>query len=177
MPYDARRELLDVYGHNITTLRALIRDLPDHVIRVQGTGSERWSILEIICHLRDTEQRTFGRVQQMINEDAPLFDGLDADALARESDYQSQSQDEALEVFEHTRREQIAYLNELSNEEWTRTAIHEQAGEITVQSLTAHMAAHDCVHMAQISRRIQETRSDTSARRRQVIDRTVKSDP
>lgn len=159
MSYDVRRDLLDVYGHNVTTLRTLVGGLPDNVIRLQGTGSELWSILEVVCHLRDTEKRTFGRVQQMVNEDQPRFDGLDADALARESDYQSQSLEDALDAFAQSRQGHIAYLEKLSDEQWTRTAIHEQAGEITVQSLTAHMAAHDSVHMAQISRRILETRS------------------
>ncbi len=159
MPYDVRGELLDVYGHNLTTLRTLIRDLPDDVVRLQGEGSELWSILEIICHLRDTEQRAFDRVRLMIEEDRPFLSGYDPDTVARESNYQSQSLDDALDAFETLRREQIAFLQTLNEDQWSRSAVHEEAGDISVQSLTAHMAAHDCVHMAQISRRIQETRS------------------
>lgn len=159
MPYDVRKELLEVYGHNLTTLRTLIRDLPDDVIRLQGEGSELWSILEIICHLRDTEQRAFDRVKLMTTEDRPFLSGYDPDTVARESDYQSQSLDDALNAFEQLRREQITFLEHLEDDQWSRTAEHEEVGEITVQSLTTHMAAHDCVHMAQISRRIQETRS------------------
>jgi uncharacterized damage-inducible protein DinB len=159
MPHDVRGELLEVYGHNLTTLRTLIRDLPEDIIKLQGEGAERWSILEIICHLRDTEQRAFDRIRQMTAEDRPFLAGYDPDTVARESDYQSQSLDDALDAFERLRREQIAFLQGLTDEQWGRTAEHEEVGEITVQSLTAHMAAHDCVHMAQISRRIQETRS------------------
>jgi uncharacterized damage-inducible protein DinB len=159
MPYNVRNELLEVYGHNLTTLRTLIRDLPEDVLKLQGEGTERWSILEIVCHLRDTEQRAFDRVRQMTMEDRPFLSGYDPDTVARESDYQSQSLDDALDTFERLRREQITFLEQLDSHQWSRTAEHEEAGEITVQSLTAHMAAHDCVHMAQISRRIQETRS------------------
>jgi hypothetical protein len=158
MPYNVRAELLEVYGHNPTTLRALIRDLPDDVIKKQGTGSEKWSILEIVCHLRDTEERAFGRVKRMVDEDRPWLDGYDPDTVAIESDYQSQSLDAALDAFENTRQEQIAYLQRLSDEGWGRVAVHEEVGEISVQDLTAHMAMHDCVHLAQISRRIQEMR-------------------
>jgi hypothetical protein len=158
MPYDERRELLEVYGHNPTTLRTLIQDLPEETIRLQGTGSELWSILEIVCHLRDTEERAFARVQRMVNEDRPFLTGYDPDTVAREFDYQSQDLDEALDAFERTRRVQIAYLQGLSEDGWRRTAEHEEVGEITVHSLTTHMALHDSVHLAQISRRIQETR-------------------
>ena len=156
MPYNERQELLDVYGHNPTTLRTLIRDLPEDTIKRQGTGDELWSILEIVCHMRDTERRAFARVQQMVNEDRPFLTGYDPATVAVESDYQSQSLYDALDAFESTRREQIAYLQGLTEEQWRRTAEHEEVGEITVQSLTNHMAMHDCVHMAQISRRIQE---------------------
>jgi uncharacterized damage-inducible protein DinB len=156
VPYDARGELLEVYGHNPTTLRTLIRDLPDDAIKKQGTGSERWSILEIVCHLRDTEQRAFARVRRMVEEDRPFMEGYDPDKLADESDYQSQSLDAALNAFEMERAAQIEYLNGLNEDRWKRTGLHGEVGEITVQDLTAHMAAHDSVHLAQISRRILE---------------------
>jgi hypothetical protein len=156
MPYNERAELLEVYGHNPTTLRALVQDLPDETIKLQGTEDELWSILEIVCHLRDTEERAFGRVKRMVNEDRPVLSGYDPATVAIDSDYQSQSLDDALNAFERTRREQIEYLRGLTDEQWQRTAEHEEVGEITVQSLTTHMALHDSVHLAQISRRIQE---------------------
>jgi hypothetical protein len=159
MPYNAKQELLEVYGHNPTTLRTLVHGLSDDELRKQGTGDELWSILEVVCHLRDTEQRAFARVQQMVWEDRPFLSGYDPAKVAIESDYLSQSLDEALDTFEGARREQIAYLQELADEQWSRTAEHEEVGEITVLSLTNHMALHDSVHFAQISRRIQELRS------------------
>jgi uncharacterized damage-inducible protein DinB len=158
MPYNVRGELLEVYGHNPTTLRTLIRDLPEEVIKKQGSGSEKWSILEIVCHLRDTEERAFGRVRRIVDEDRPWMDGYDPDTVAIESDYQSQSLEDALAAFEKTRQEQIEYLRNLDDEGWQSAGVHEEVGEITVQDLTAHMAAHDCVHLAQISRRINECR-------------------
>lgn len=159
MPYNERGELLDVYGHNPTTLRTLVQDLPAKSIRKQGTGDELWSILEVVCHLRDTEQRAFGRIKQMVNEECPYLTGYDPATVAVESDYQSQSIDDALDAFEQTRREQIEFLRGLTDDQWQRTANHEEVGEITVQSMTTHMALHDSVHLAQISRRIQELRS------------------
>jgi hypothetical protein len=157
MPYNERTELLEVYGHNSTTLRALVQGLPDETIKLQGTDDELWSILEIVCHLRDTEERAFGRVKRMVNEDRPFLSGYDPATVAIESDYQSQSLDDALDAFERIRREQIEYLRGLTDEQWKCTAEHEEVGEITVQSLTTHMALHDSVHLAQISRRIQHT--------------------
>jgi hypothetical protein len=160
MPYNERQELLAVYGHNPVTLRTLVRDLSGEQIRQQGTGSELWSILEIVCHLRDTEESTLARVQMMVEEDHPAVEKLDAEGLAIESDYQSQSLDDALDAYERTRHAQIEYLKGLTDDQWQRTAEHDQRGEITIQSLTTHMALHDSVHFAQISRRIRELRNE-----------------
>ena len=157
MPYDVRGELLDVCEHNLTTLRALVRDLPEEIVTATGSGSERWSVLEIVCHLRDGEERALARVKRMVEEDSPPAAGFDPVALAEAGDYQSQSFDEALDAFEELRREHLAYLSSLSDEQWMRTAEHDELGSITVQDMAAHMAGHDCVHMAQISRRILET--------------------
>lgn len=159
MPFDARGDVLNACGHNLTTLRTLIRDLPEEAIRCQGEGSERWSILDIICHLRDTEQDALHRVTRMTTEDRPDLPDFDPEAVERESDYQSQSLDDALDAFERFRLAQIEFLQGLTDEQWDSPADDDYFGEITVQTLIAHMAAHDCVHMAQISRRIQETRS------------------
>jgi uncharacterized damage-inducible protein DinB len=157
MPYNERAELIEVYGHNLTTLRTLLKGLPDETIKRQGTGAELWSILEVVCHLRDTEERAFNRVQQMVSEDQPFLTGYDPDSVARDSAYQSQSLEDALNAFEQTRRAQIAYLQSLPESAWQRNAIHEEVGGITVQSLTTHMVLHDSIHMAQISRKIQES--------------------
>lgn len=153
--FNERAELLDVYRSTPTTLRVLLRHLPDEVVRSGGEGEENWSIVEIVCHLRDAEERVLERVRRMRNEQRPLLPGYDQAELARERRYREHSLIAALDAFARLRAEQLALLEGLGEPEWQRAGIHEEVGEITIQQLTAHMAAHDAVHLAQIAHRIQ----------------------
>lgn len=154
--FNERAELLDVYRATPTTLRALVRGLPDEVIRAPGDeeGEAGWSIVEIVCHLRDAEERVIERVRRMRDEDHPTLAGYDQAVLADESNYQHQSFTRALAAFDRLRGEQITILEALDHAGWQRAGLHEEVGEITIQQLTAHMAAHDAVHLAQIARGI-----------------------
>lgn len=149
--FDERAELLDVYRGTPLTLRALLRDVNGDLLR-QRPAEDEWSILEIVAHLGDTEERAFARVRHMLKEDLPTLEGYDQAALAEERDYRSMDYGDALDRFEQLRAEQAAFLEKLDVAAWQRAGDHTEVGQITIQQMTAHMAAHDSVHLAQISR-------------------------
>ena len=149
--YDERAELLDVYRSTPVILAALLRGLPPAAARTAADGAD-WSIVEVVAHLGDTEERALERVRHMVREDNPELPGYDEAALAVERCYREMDLGEALQRFTSLRAEQVAELAGLAPEAWTRTGRHQEVGTITVQSLTAHMAAHDAVHLAQIAR-------------------------
>ena len=152
--YDECAELLDVYRATPVILEALLRDLPPAAVRTAPDGAG-WSIVEVVAHLGDTEERALERVRRMVHEDDPELPGYDEAALAVERRYREMDLGEALQRFVALRAEQVAELAGLAREDWARTGRHREVGAITVQSLTAHMAAHDAVHLAQIARLIQ----------------------
>lgn len=159
--FDAHAEILDVYRSTPATLRALVRGLPDEVIRAGsaqpgtiGSAEEEWSIVEVVCHLRDAEERVIERIHRMRDENRPLLAAYDQAQLAREANYRHQSLIRALGAFERLRREQIALLEGLDDAGWQRVGLHEETGEITIEQLAAHTAAHDAMHLGQIARRI-----------------------
>lgn len=149
-------ELLNIYRSTPAVLRALLRNVPDATTRVTGQGEEAWSIVEIICHMRDAEAKVLERVRKMRDEDKPFLEAYDQAELAEQSAYRDQSLDDALESFIRIREEQIGELEVLDEAQWARTGMHEEAGETSIEDLTMHMAAHDVVHLAQISRRVLE---------------------
>ena len=156
--FDERAELIEVYRGTPAVLRALLRGVPDEVLRGggRGAGEEEWSVVEVVCHLRDAEERSLTRIRRMRDEDRPVLAGYDQAELARASRYRDQSVIRALERFARLRVEHVATLEALAPGDWQRCGEHEEAGEITIQQLTAHMAAHDAVHLAQIARRIMQ---------------------
>lgn len=151
---DTRAELREALAATPTILRALLRDLPDEMVRVGGEGADAWSIAEVVCHLRDVEQRILDRVRQIRDEDRPWLSAFDQEAQAEAARYRDQSLTGALQTFVHLRAEQLAQLESLQPSEWERIGVHEEAGEITIEQLIAHIAVHDSVHLAQIARRI-----------------------
>ncbi|HET7037967.1 MAG TPA: DinB family protein [Thermomicrobiaceae bacterium] len=150
-----RAELLAVYRATPTTLAALLRQVrAADEARVGGEDEEAWSIVEVVCHLRDAEARVLERVRAMLERDRPELAAYDQAALAESANYRAQSLPEASADFARLRAEQIALLSALTPEQWERAGLHEESGPITIESLTAHMAAHDAIHLAQIAGRL-----------------------
>lgn len=150
---DERAELIETYQATPVTLRALVRGITDEQAR-QRPNTGEWSIVEVVAHLGDGEERAHERVRRMLEQDHPFLPAYDPAALAEERDYRSMSLAAALARFERLRAEQVATLARLDAAGWARSGQHEEAGRITVESLTRHMAAHDAIHLAQIARTI-----------------------
>ena len=152
--FEEREELLEAYRATPVTLPVLVREISDELLRNSGSGSEEWSIIEVICHLRDAEERALARVRQISQEDRPLLEAYDPAELARTARYREQMLEPALTAFIDARAKHTALLESAGEPLWSRIGIHEEVGEISVQQLTAHMTGHDAIHLAQISRRI-----------------------
>ncbi len=148
---DERAELIETYRATPVTLRALVRGIDDEQARQRPTAGE-WSIVEVVAHLGDAEERAHERVRRMIEEEHPFLPAYDPAALAEQRNYRSMSLAQALERFERLRAEHVATLARLDAAGWQRRGQHEETGAITVESLTRHMAAHDAIHLAQIAR-------------------------
>ena len=151
---DDQSELLNIYRSTPTALRALLSKVPDATARTTGQGEEAWSIVEIVCHLRDAEAKVLERLNLMRDQENPFLAAYDQAAVAEASGYRTQSLDDALADFIRLRQEQISILEAFDEAQWVRTGMHEEAGQITIQGQTMHIAAHDVVHLAQIGRRI-----------------------
>jgi uncharacterized damage-inducible protein DinB len=150
MVHNAHAELLDVYRATPVILRRLVHEVDD-TVAVERSAPGDWSIVEIVAHLIDADRIVMERVERMVREDRPTLAAYDEAALAEERDYRSSRLSDVLDRFAETRRQQIAQLESLADSDWARSGLHEEVGEITVEALVAHMAAHDVNHLAQIA--------------------------
>jgi uncharacterized damage-inducible protein DinB len=152
--FNAIHDLLTAYRATPETLQTLLRYYSQaKVVRVGG-GEEGWSVAEVICHLRDSEEASLKRTRLMRDQNDPQLSARDPDKLAIELNYASTPLDAALSDFLKFRAEHIQELTALSPEQWERTGQHPSAGQITISGLIAHLVAHDAVHLAQISRQL-----------------------
>ena len=145
-------------GRLIANLKSLPYELED---LVEGMSDDelrwrpipnKWSITEILAHLRDVEREAFQvRLRRTVTEDSPAFALWDQDRSAADRDYISQSAREALAEFRALRLETVASLESLPVEQWSRVGVHPERGPATIEEqVTRQIKNHDLTHMIQI---------------------------
>jgi len=154
--YDLNRELIDALRSTPETLKGLLSQVSAAQARSAKGGDENWSVVEVVCHLRDAEEIGFQRMQVMRDQDYPKIAGYDQEALARDRNYNETDLHAALNAFIGFRERHTAALSALSAEEWDRTGEHNEFGRITIFAHTLHKVSHDAIHCAQIARQLAE---------------------
>ncbi len=108
-------------------------------------------MVEVICHLRDVDERMLERMRMMRDLDKPRLTSYDENQWARERNYAETSLKVALAGFERNRAEYLRELERLTPEQWERAGTHEEYGPITIINQALHLVAHDMLHAAQIA--------------------------
>ena len=152
--YDLNHDLLDALKATPETLTGLLHGVSQAQARSAKGGDENWSVVEVVCHLRDAEEFFIKRMQAMRDQDNPVIVGYDQAALARERNYKAADLQEALAGFHAFRKQAIAEFSKLTTEQWQRSGQHNEMGQITIFAQTVHHAAHDAIHCAQIARQL-----------------------
>jgi FMN phosphatase YigB (HAD superfamily) len=111
-----------------------------------------WSATEIICHMRDVDREVnLPRIRRVLENDNPFIQGADTDPWATERQYNQQDGRRALSDFMDARMEIVDRLGKLTGDQWQRTARHTIFGPTTLEEICRIMAAHDRLHIRQIS--------------------------
>jgi hypothetical protein len=152
--YDLSADTLDGLRAGPEVFAGLLSNCSPEQARSARGGDEDWSIVEVMCHLRDAEERALERTEAMRDTDDPFLPGYDQAQWARERDYASADLRDALAAFGRFRSRHVAALAALSPDAWQRTGRHEEQGQITIEAQALHMAAHDAIHAAQIARQL-----------------------
>jgi hypothetical protein len=152
--YNSTRDLLDAFKSTPEILAALLAGVSQKQAKAARGGDEGWSVVEVICHLRDGEEIGLQRDRLMAGQDNPDIAGYDQEQLAAERDYASQDLHKALAEFTRLRKEHVTFLESLLPEGWKRPGNHTEIGKIDIFSHTEHMVCHDSIHCAQIARQL-----------------------
>lgn len=138
---------------------ALLRFILSDVTQEQAMNSwdGDWNVVFIVCHLRDLEAAYLHRLHMMLQEDNPTFPANNNDAMAIERGYAQADLRTALTEFEALRREFIALLKSLSDDQWERRGQHPYFGETTILTQAVNNAIHDIDHIEQIARALGKT--------------------
>jgi uncharacterized damage-inducible protein DinB len=152
--YDLNHDILDALKAAPETLTALLKGVSQEQAQTAKGGDENWSVVEVLCHLRDAEEFFLKRMQAMRDQDNPVIIGYDQEALARDRNYKAADLQKALAGFITFRQQVIGEFSKLTPEQWQRTGQHNEMGQITIFAQAIHHASHDAIHCAQIARQL-----------------------
>lgn len=146
-----RKRNLEILRATPARLKAALKGVPKAVL-LYAPAPGKWSILEIVCHLRDMERDAYlARYTRILAEDSPQLPDVDGDAYSLEGDYRSQKLGDALREWTRLRRENLRLLGGVKREQWERAGIHETAGRLTLADLLRrHAIGNDEAHLGQI---------------------------
>lgn len=158
-----REALLERLGDRdpVEELAALFERLPaaleglteEELGRPEADG--KWSILEVICHLADTELTQAWRIRRVLTEENPTLEPMDQDVWAERLGYGDRDLAEALDQLRALRLANLRLVERLPPEALERASHHPERGSESLRTILALVAGHDAVHLDQI-RRIRE---------------------
>ncbi len=153
---DTYNYLLDALRAAPDVLEGLLRHCTQEQAQAARGGDEAWSVVEVVCHLRDNEECVLGRMRSMRDEVDPVIVPYDQEQWARERNYAADDLREALAAFARLRAGHITELAALMPDAWERAGQHPQRGRITIGSQTLRVVCHDAVHAAQLARQLRQ---------------------
>jgi HAD superfamily hydrolase (TIGR01549 family) len=134
---------------SISALYGLLENVQTRFWRQQAVPGE-WSLLQIVCHLAESEETIQRpRIERILAEDDPFlaqpkkpldpeFYYCDADGWAYATS------------FAESRRKTIQLLRQLTEEQWQRPARHSIFGPTTLLEMAHFTAQHDRLHLNQL---------------------------
>jgi hypothetical protein len=144
-----RWDILTKLGDTSKGLAALLQGVSDENLR-RKPAPEKWSMLEITCHLRDVERLFVERYGKLASLDRPAFRMINQDELAIHLKYNEDDPSAALRDFRKLREETVHLLGALPHQSWQRVGLHPKRGEFSMAAHVDMHVAHDANHLNQI---------------------------
>jgi len=144
-PYpDAPESIADLvprYERQADELAALIGDMSPAQIAARPVQG-RWSTLEVLSHLADSDEVLADRIKRTIAMDKPLLIGFDESRFAERLGYMQRDAADELAALAMSRRRIARILRSLTPDSWAREAVHNERGLVTLKQLVQMAVGH-----------------------------------
>src|ERR687884_1955465 len=127
----------------------MVREVPAENLKRRPSPG-KWSAHEHACHLAEVHPPFVSRLERMLAETRPRILAYNPDEAMEEGALLKVDLDEALERYERDRARLVERLQQLSDEDWQRTAEHEEYDHYSVLIMLRHVALHDMLHAYRI---------------------------
>jgi uncharacterized damage-inducible protein DinB len=147
--------LLEGLEDSRKTLEHILAEVTQEGAQTIRDGDEGWSVLEIVCHLRDYQAIFAERIRRILTEDKPTFTPYDEAArlaLVVENDYANQDLSAVFADYTATRHQMIDRLATLDEDAWRREGCFASDDVVDLTMPVVHTLLHDADHTEQIAR-------------------------
>jgi len=145
------RNPVDLLAALRSEVEELIRGVWEEDLR-KPEAEGKWSMMDVILHLLDSEIAWGCRLRAVLAEDRPNLTGYDQDRWAENLNYEAADLDTSLHALFGLRRSHVALIRSLTEEQKQRVGIHSERGEESLELMIRLYAGHDLVHLRQLAR-------------------------
>jgi hypothetical protein len=111
---------------------------------------EKWSIVEILAHLADTEIVASWRIRAILGAPGTPLKAFDQDTWVTAGHYDRRDPRRSLELFRVLREVNLELFKTLTPEQWKQHGMHAERGVETVEHMLRLFAGHDVNHTRQV---------------------------
>ena len=141
--------LYEELANSTEILRALINGIGQEQAQVKPDASA-WSILEVLCHLHDTEREDFREhLDFILHRQNEEYHAIDPQGWITERKYNEQNLDEMQAKFFAERKQSLEWLKTLNDVDWSTTYTSEY-GSVSAGEMFSCWVAHDNLHIRQL---------------------------
>jgi hypothetical protein len=148
---DIRRRHINLMHKTSDILGHLLKGISSEQAQILCDGPEGWTIVEVMCHLRDYDTIFRNRAQMMLDEEHPSLPAYDHEAMAVEKNYATGDLAYVYDEFRLSRQQTSEFFKALTDEQWERTGIHPERGHFTMTNAVIQVSHHDIDHIEQIT--------------------------
>jgi hypothetical protein len=141
----------------IETIASLPRELQTAVARLTMKQvdtpyrDEGWTARQVVHHLADSHLNCYVRFRLALTERAPTIKPYDEKAWANLADAKSGPLDMSIALLEGLHSRWVSLMRSMGAEDFARTYVHPERGELTLERTARLYAWHCRHHLAHIS--------------------------
>lgn len=134
-------ELINEYLAGVESLSQAVRGLSPSQLQARPVAG-MWSILEVVCHLADSEALFADRMKRVLIEERPALPFADPSLYVTALAYHERVAGEETAFIAALRRQMARILRAQPAEAWSRVGVHSKEGERTLEQLLRKAVLH-----------------------------------
>lgn len=147
--FASKESIIAIHSSTPAVLDSLTRGLSLEAWGRKSSADE-WTMIELACHLRDTEREIHQMQLKLFENGAePFIPRPDTGVWASQRNYLHEDGPAALSEFNAARKATLEILNHAADDQWKKKARHAIFGPTSFREVAGFIADHDRLHIQQ----------------------------